>query len=452
VSRAARSLSSNSPCESGFFGRLRLEGADGIRGLIRPVETSTFSPSVLWILPFVTLLFGIAIIPLAAPRFWASNVRKLAVSAGLAAPVLWLYGQHQPSAIMHTAEDYVSFMILLGSLFVTSGGVRMDGDLEATPAVNTMFLGVGALAASVIGTTGASMLLIRPLLHTNSERRRVVHTVVFFIFLVSNIGGCLTPLGDPPLFLGYLQGVPFTWTLRLAPAWLFATVTLLAIYFIWDTRAHAAEPPERLRSDATRKTPLTLQGKEHLGWLAGVVAAAALLGSPWREFVMVGLSVVSYVRASTAIHESNHFSLHPIIEVAVIFAGIFSTMIPALDILRHHGMAMGVTEPWHFFWATGVLSSFLDNAPTYLTFLALAQGLGLQPDVAGVSHQVLSAISLGAVFMGANSYIGNGPNFMVRSIAEARGVRMPSFAGYLAYSGAILIPVFVLVTFVFFRP
>ncbi|MEO8481345.1 MAG: sodium:proton antiporter [Acidobacteriota bacterium] len=415
------------------------------------MEASTFTPSLIWILPFASLLLGIAVIPLAAPHFWESNARKLAVSAVLGLPVLWLYVQHQPAAIGRTFEDYVSFMILLGSLFVISGGVQMDGDLEATPAANTAFLAIGALVASIIGTTGASMLLIRPLLHTNSERRNVVHTVVFFIFLVSNIGGCLTPLGDPPLFLGYLQGVPFTWTLRLWPEWLFTTVLLLAIYFVWDTRAHAAEPPERIARDKAERMPLTILGTENLVWLAGVVAAAAFLGTPWREVAMVGLSVVSYVRTSKAIHAGNHFSLHPIIEVAVIFAGIFATMIPALDILRHHGAALGVHQPWHFFWAAGALSSFLDNAPTYLTFLALAQGLGFQPDVVGVSHGILAAISLGAVFMGANSYIGNGPNFMVRSIAEARGVRMPSFGGYLAYSGAILIPVFVLVTLVFFR-
>ncbi len=416
------------------------------------MEASSFVPSLVWILPFATLLLGIAVIPLAAPHFWESNARKLAVSAALGVPVLWFYSQHQPDAIGRTFEDYLSFMILLGSLFVISGGVQMDGDLEATPVINTAFLGAGALVASVIGTTGASMLLIRPLLHTNSERRHVVHTVVFFIFLVSNIGGCLTPLGDPPLFLGYLQGVPFTWTLRLAPEWLFTTTLLLAIYFIWDTRLHAAEPPERIAKDRANRTPLEIRGKENLLWLAGVVAAAGLLGTPWREVAMVGLAAISYLRTDRRVHAGNHFSLHPIIEVAVIFAGIFATMIPALDILRHHGAALGVHQPWHFFWAAGALSSFLDNAPTYLTFLALAQGLGFQPDVVGVSHQVLSAISLGAVFMGANSYIGNGPNFMVRSIAEARGVRMPSFGGYLAYSGAILIPVFVVVTFVFFRP
>ncbi len=415
------------------------------------MEHTAFLPSLIWIVPFASLLLGIALIPLAAPHFWESNARKLMVSAVLGVPVLVLYARSAPDVLPHTAADYVSFMTLLGSLFVISGGVQMDGDLEATPLVNTAFLAVGAIVASLIGTTGASMLLIRPLLHTNSERRHVVHTVIFFIFLVSNIGGCLTPLGDPPLFLGYLQGVPFTWTLRLAPVWAFTTAILLAVYFVWDSRAHTKEPLQRLQADRTQRTPLSIRGKENLIWLAGIVIAAAFLGSPWREAVMIALAALSYVRTPASLHKANHFSLDPIIEVAVIFAGIFATMIPALDILRARGAELGVTQPWHFFWASGSLSSFLDNAPTYLTFLALAQGQGFAPDVVGVSHRILTAISLGSVFMGANSYIGNGPNFMVRSIAESRGVRMPSFGGYLVYSGSILIPVFILVTIVFFR-
>jgi Na+/H+ antiporter NhaD/arsenite permease-like protein len=277
-----------------------------------------------------------------------------------------------------------------------------------------------------------------------------VHTVVFFIFLVSNVGGCLTPLGDPPLFLGYLQGVPFTWTFRLLPAWLFTTVVLLAIYFIWDTVAHNSEPPPRLRADRQRVRPISIRGANNLILLAGIVAAAAFLGSPMREVAMVGLTLIAYRRTPGKLRAANHFSFHPIIEVAVIFVGIFATMIPALDLLRARGAELGVNEPWQFFWATGVLSSFLDNAPTYLTFLALAQGQGLANEVAGVPHVILIAISLGAVFMGANSYIGNGPNFMVRSIAESRGVRMPSFGGYMLYSGVVLLPVFALVTYVFF--
>jgi Na+/H+ antiporter NhaD/arsenite permease-like protein len=273
---------------------------------------------------------------------------------------------------------------------------------------------------------------------------------VFFIFLVSNIGGSLTPLGDPPLFLGYLQGVPFTWTFRLVPEWLAATSLLLCLYYFWDRREIRREDPPSLRADETYTAPLRIQGSENLIWLAGIIASAAFLHAPWRELAMVALAGISLVRTQQALHQANHFSFHPMIEVAAVFAGIFATMIPALDLLRAHGSRLGVTHEWQYFWATGTLSSFLDNAPTYLTFLALGQGQGLANEVAGVPHAILAAISLGAVFMGANSYIGNAPNFMVRSIAESRGVRMPSFGGYLAYSGAILIPVFVVVTWIFF--
>lgn len=408
-------------------------------------------PSAIWIVPFAALLGGIAVLPLAAPRFWESNVNKLIVSAVLGLPVVALYVGHAPALLGETAADYVSFMVLLGSLFVISAGVLLDGDLEATPTVNTLFLGLGALFASFVGTTGASMLLIRPVLRTNSERRRVVHTVVFFIFLVSNIGGCLTPLGDPPLFLGYLAGVPFAWTFRLAPAWCVTTGLLLTIYYVWDRREFGREDPPVRRLDRTRIEPLTVQGKENLVWLAGIVLAAAFLGSPWREAVMAAFAVLSLVRTPRHLHEANHFTFHPIVEVAVVFLGIFATMIPALDLLREHGARLGVTHAWQFFWATGALSSFLDNAPTYLTFLALGQGQRLAADVVGVPHEILAAISLGAVFMGANSYIGNAPNFMVRSIAESRGVPMPGFAGYLLYSAGILIPVFAVVTWIFFR-
>jgi Na+/H+ antiporter NhaD/arsenite permease-like protein len=295
------------------------------------------------------------------------------------------------------------------------------------------------------------MLLVRPLLQSNRERHRVAHTVVFFIFSVSNIGGCLTPLGDPPLFLGYLQGVPFAWTFRLAPEWLFATAVLLLVYNLWDRREFAREArADRLR-DRLEVRPIRIGGRENVAYLLGVVASVALLSAPWREAAMVALALLSLRRTPRDLREANHFTWHPILEVAALFAGIFVTMLPALDLLRARGAELGVREPWQFFWATGALSSFLDNAPTYLTFLALAQGQRLPAEVVGVTHEVLRAISLGAVFMGANTYIGNGPNFMVRAIAEHRGVKMPSFGGYMLYSGAVLIPLFALVTLVFFR-
>ena len=278
----------------------------------------------------------------------------------------------------------MSFIILLGGLFVISGGILLEGDLQATTRTNALLLGTGALCASFVGTTGASMLLIRPLLQTNRERKRVAHTVVFFIFLVSNIGGCLTPLGDPPLFLGYLAGVPFTWTLRLLPEWLFTVALVLAVYVVWDRRERARETLADLKRDFYEVRPLRIAGKDNLVLLLGVLAAVALLQAPWRELVIVGLAALSYFRTDRELHAANRFTFQPILEVAALFAGIFVTMLPALDLLRARGAELGVREPWQFFWASGMLSSFLDNAPTYLTFLALAKGLGLPPEVAGV--------------------------------------------------------------------
>jgi Na+/H+ antiporter NhaD/arsenite permease-like protein len=410
-----------------------------------------FTPAVPWILPFALMLLSIAILPLVLPHFWESNLRKLAVSTVLGLPVLVLYLQHMPAALLHTTIDYVSFMALLGSLFVVSGGILVTGDIEAKPAINTLFLAIGSVLASIIGTTGASMLLIRPLLSTNQERTRVTHTVVFFIFIVSNVGGLLTPLGDPPLFLGYLRGVPFTWTLRLLPLWLLVNAVLLALYYFWDVRAHAREPRESLARDRTEIRPTRMTGKRNIGMLLGIVAAVAWLPSPYRELAMGAIALVSFRLTPRFVREANRFTFAAITEVAALFAGIFLTMLPALDILHVRGAALGVTQPWHFFWASGVLSSFLDNAPTYLTFLAVAQSLHLTNEVVGVTHAVLAAISAGSVFMGANSYIGNGPNFMVKAIAEERGVKMPTFGGYMLYSGGILLPLFVLVTLVFFR-
>jgi Na+/H+ antiporter NhaD/arsenite permease-like protein len=415
------------------------------------MEHSGFVPALPWIAPFVTLLAGLAILPLAAPRFWHSNLHKLAASAACGLPVLVLYARNAPAGLLRAGGDYVSFIVLLGSLFVVSGGVLMDGDIEATPRANTVMLACGAVLASLIGTTGASMLLIRPLIHTNRQRRHTVHTFVFFIFVVSNVGGALTPLGDPPLFLGYLLGVPFTWPLRLFPIWLFTCLLLLALYVAFDTAAWRRETARALQAERTEIKPMRLVGTHNLALLGGIVAAAALFDEPWREIVMVLFAAVSWLSTSHHIRRGNQFTFHPILEVACVFGGIFVTMLPAMDLLRMHGASLGIREPWHFFWATGLLSSFLDNAPTYLAFFALGQGLHLSPDIAGMPHHILEAISAGAVFMGANTYLGNGPNFMVRAIAEARGIIMPSFGGYMLYSGAILLPTFLVVTLVFFR-
>ena len=400
--------------------------------------------------PFVLMLLSIAIFPLTLPHWWEANRNKLLISGLLGLPVLLLYLGRRPHALLETAEEYVSFILLLASLYVISGGIRLTGDLEATPLTNTAFLAVGATLASFLGTTGASMLLIRALLQTNRERTRVRHTVIFFIFLVSNIGGLLTPLGDPPLFLGYLRGVPFTWTFRLWLPWLVAVGTLLLIYFVWDSVLHPREPIAAIRRDRSQLEPLRMRGTLNLLWLAGIVLAVAFLHQPWRELVMTALLGLSLWATPGALRKANGFTTYPITEVAVLFFGIFLTMMPALELLRTRGGELGVREPWQFFWASGLLSSFLDNAPTYLTFLALAQGLRLVDEVVGVPNAILAGISVGSVFMGANSYIGNAPNFMVKSIAEEAGVKMPSFFGYMLYSTLILVPLYLAYTWLFF--
>ena len=402
------------------------------------------------VVPFVAMLLAIAVCPLWVSHWWESNRNKLVLACVLGVPVVGLYAARGPHVLLETAEEYVSFMLLLSALYVIAGGTRLSGDLEATPLVNTTFLAAGSVLASFLGTTGASMVLIRPVLQTNGQRTRMTHTVVFFIFLVSNVGGLLTPLGDPPLFLGYLRGVPFTWTFRLLPHWLFTVGLLLLVYFIWDSVAYGWEPARAIVRDEAERRPLRLQGTLNFVWLAGVVLAVAVLHAPWREALILVLAGLSLWLTPRAVHRENEFSAGPMIEVAVLFFGIFLTMIPALDILRSRGGELGVVKPWQFFWTTGLLSSFLDNAPTYLTFLALGQGLRLADEVVGVPHAILAAISVGAVFMGANTYIGNAPNFMVKAIAEASRVRMPSFFGYMVYSGSILLPIFAVVTWLFF--
>lgn len=421
-------------------------GRAGARG-----GTTLAAPPLYAVAPFVALLLAIAVCPLAVPHWWESNRNKLWVALTLGFPVFVFYLAREPGALLRTAEDYVSFILLLASLFVISGGILLRGDLVATPLTNTAFLGLGALLASVIGTTGASILLIRPVIQTNQERRRVKHTVIFFIFLVSNIGGMLTPLGDPPLFLGYLEGVPFEWTFRLWKPWAVMVGILLLTYFVWDSTQYVREGLSVLQRDRTKTEPLRLRGNLNIVWLALVVAAVALLQAPLREVALIALAALSLWRTPRAIRLANRFTYAPIAEVAVIFLGIFLTMIPALEILRRRGDELGVREPWQFFWATGALSSFLDNAPTYMTFLALGQGLRLPNEVVGVPHVILAAISVGAVAMGANTYIGNAPNFMVKSIADEAGIKMPGFFGYMAYSGMILLPLFVLATLLFFR-
>lgn len=406
-------------------------------------------PSPAWAVPFLLMVLATATLPLVWPRWWEHNLNKFWVSLALGASVSAYYLSHNPHVVLAVAEEFLSFILLLASLYIVTGGILLTGDLRATPQTNTAFLAVGTLLASLIGTTGASLLMLRPLLQTNQERVHRSHTVIFFIFLVSNIGGCLTPLGDPPLFMGYLEGVPFRWTLGLFPAWLFVGGVLLAVYFVWDTVMFSREPIAALERDKLMIKPLRLAGSHNFGWLLAILLAVAFLKAPIREAVLVAVVAISLRLTPRELHRANKFSYAPIIEVAILFFGIFMTMNPALDLLRIHAGQFGIREPWHFFWATGGLSSFLDNAPTYLAFFNLARGLSLPDEVAGMSEAALRAISLGAVFMGANTYIGNAPNLMVRAVAEESKVKMPGFFGYMGYSLAVLIPIFVVVTVMF---
>jgi Na+/H+ antiporter NhaD/arsenite permease-like protein len=422
------------------------------------------------ILPFAGLLLSIALLPLSVPHFWEKNANKALIAALFSLPVLLelvAVGPQGVHQLLEKAREYVSFMLLLGALFVITGGIVVRGSLSGTPLVNTGILALGALLANLIGTTGASVLLIRPLLRANAPRERKVHIVVFFIFVVSNCGGLLTPLGDPPLFLGFLKGVPFEWTLSLWKPWALVNGALLVIFNVWDQRVLDAEELERPGSqleEVMRHEPLRIEGKRNFLFLGGVVASIFLAGRVgWhygvQEAAMAALALGAFTLTPARLRSDNGFTWGPILEVAVLFAGIFVTMAPALLLLNAHAADLGVREPWQFYWASGALSSFLDNAPTYLTFAAAAAGLhGIAIEGRYLSEllaqgdaaaRLVAAISCGSVMMGANSYIGNGPNFMVKAIAEEAGVRMPSFFGYMAYSMGILIPLFVVVTFAF---
>jgi Na+/H+ antiporter NhaD/arsenite permease-like protein len=448
-------------------------------------SAATKVPHLLWSTPFVLLLLAVALLPVvpAAHHWWERNSIKLLVGLALSSVVLTYYGVRDFGAhgappgtatVLAVLEhailrDFVPFLIVLLSLYVITGGLQIKGHVNGAPAVNTAVLGTGAVLASVIGTTGASMLLIRPLLQANRDRKHVRHTVVFFIFLVSNIGGCLLPLG-PPLFLGYLNGVPFGWTLSLLGPWLFCVGLLLAIYYVWDVFAYGREIPTDLEATVRHLSPLRLHGTINLLWLLVAVLAIGLIvpGRPLpgtgivlpdiaREAILLGLAALSLATTPRGLRKEIEFSHATIIEVACLFFGIFLTMQVPIEILQARGAELRLTTPSHFFWATGLLSSFLDNAPTYLVFFETARALPAHGHSSllgllegAIRPDLLGAISLGAVFMGANTYIGNAPNMMVRLIAEQRRVKMPSFFGYMLYSGAVLVPLFVLTSLLFF--
>jgi Na+/H+ antiporter NhaD/arsenite permease-like protein len=410
-------------------------------------------------LPFVLLLLSIAVLPLVAAHWWHRNRNKAVVAALFAVPtaifllVMGFTQDHRfAEKLLHAVlHDYLPFIVLLGSLYTVSGGIVLQGDVQGRPLTNTVLLGLGAVLANVMGTTGASMLLVRAFLRINHQRKHVRHLPIFFIFIVSNCGGLLTPLGDPPLFLGFKKGVAFTWTLGLWPQWLLVNGLLLAVFFVWDLLAYRREGPREIKRDETEIQPLRVLGLHNLLFIAGIVLAVLFLPWPWAELAMLLMAAGAYFTTGKNLREANGFEWHAIAEVAVLFAGIFVTMVPALVLLSQQKDL--VTEPWQYFWMTGGLSSVLDNAPTYLAFASMASG---NPDDIGrlmtSAPLVLAAIRCGAVFMGANTYIGNGPNFMVRAIAERAGYKMPSFFGYVAYSGLILLPIFVVVTLIFFPP
>ena len=434
-------------------------------------------------IPFACMLLSIALMPLLIPTFWHHHFGKVSAfwAASLGIPFLWFFRGDAVYEILHIIlADYVPFIILLWSLYTVSGGILLRGSLRGTPIVNTTMLIIGAALASWMGTTGAAMLLIRPFLRANNYRKNRTFMVVFFIFLVANVGGSLTPLGDPPLFLGYLHGVTFFWTFKIMPHMLVVGVLLLITYFFMDTYFYRKEKATVPKEEA--KEPLKLEGTYNFIFLAGVVGSVLMSGmidlgelstlgvhraiQDWlRDGLLVLLGVGSLIATPIQLREDNDFTWFPIIEVAYLFIGIFITMIPCLLILKAgtHGqlafLVNMVKEPIHYFWITGALSSFLDNAPTYLTFFNTALGsfyAGLTesqavPLLMTESAIYLKAISAGAVFFGACSYIGNAPNFMVRSIAEESGTPMPSFFGYiLKYAMVFLVPIFVIVSFIFF--
>jgi Na+/H+ antiporter NhaD/arsenite permease-like protein len=440
---------------------------------------------LMWVIPFAGILLSIAIMPLAAPSFWHHNFGKVSLAWALAflLPFAALHGVNLTMhELLHTLLlEYIPFIVLLLALFTVSGGIYVRGNLHGTPALNTGLLALGTLLASIMGTTGAAMLLIRPIIRANDNRRHNVHVIVFFIFLVGNIGGSLTPLGDPPLFLGFLKGVDFFWTTRamLLPMLLASGVLLVLFYALDYYYYHHGEEERPARMDPTPDNRLGIEGGANFA-LLGAVIACVLMSGFWkpnvsvnvlgipvelqsivRDVLLLAIAGLSWKITAARVREANAYSWGPILEVAKLFVGIFITIIPAIAILKAGqagalaplvSLVTGPTgEPINsmYFWLSGALSSFLDNAPTYLVFFNLAGG---DPKTLMTTlSTTLLAISCGAVFMGANTYIGNAPNFMIKAIAEERGIRMPSFFGYMLWSGAILLPLFVLITVVFFR-
>jgi Na+/H+ antiporter NhaD/arsenite permease-like protein len=434
---------------------------------------STAANIPLWLItPFALLLLLIAVLPLSGDRakhVWEHYYPHISVTLGTAVAVYYLARIPQGERILlHTLHEYVSFILLIGSLFVVAGGIHLKVKGESTPWVNVVFLAVGAVIANIIGTTGASMVLIRPWIRMNKIRIAPFH-VVFFIFIVSNVGGALTPIGDPPLFLGYLRGVPFFWLFEHVLAeWLFTVGALLAVFFVLDRQSFRKMPARLQQEAAAESEQWRFDGKINLLFLAALIGAVFLPAEYFlREGAMLAIAIASYRLTAPQVHAENAFTFGPIKEVGFLFVGIFVTMMPALGYLERHGVEFGFTHPLQYYFASGSLSAVLDNAPTYVNFLQLAQStaeaenpaafaglVGLEPvrTLLQLKPQLVVAVSLGAVFFGAMTYIGNGPNFMVKSIAHDAGVHCPTFFGYvLRYSLPILLPILVVAGVAFLR-
>ena len=431
-------------------------------------------PALWSVLPFVVLLLAMAFLPFIHRHHWENHYPKIAIGLGSLTTLYYLLALHNPGRMVITAVDYLGFIALIGALYIIAGGIHINLAGRATPLLNTGLLALGAVLANFIGTTGASMLLIRPFLKINKDRVAAYH-VVFFIFIVSNIGGALTPIGDPPLFLGYLKGIPFFWLATSPPvvwAWLMTIGILLGLFFVIDRRQYRSHPPAAVPAAASH---LEVTGLPNFLWLAVIIGMVLAQKAEWLHrggqghgvtvaiaVAMLAAAAIAHRFANRTALQQNEFTFAPLREVAFLFAGIFATMVPALDLLEKHAGAIGISTVHQFYWGTGLLSSVLDNAPTYLNFLTAAFGLHqLTPDVPAdmarmltepALAQYLVAISISAVFFGAVTYIGNGPNFMVKSIAESSGVRCPSFFGYVGkYALPILLPILALVAWLFLR-
>ncbi len=415
------------------------------------------APNPWMILPFALLLGAMAFAPMRAPQWWLRHYTKVAFGLGAVTLGYYLFVLRDAPRVVHTGHDYASFIALIGSLFVVSGGIHIGVKGEATPSANVIFLFVGAIVANVLGTTGAAMLLIRPWIRMN-RYRVTAHHIVFFIFIVGNAGGCLTPIGDPPLFLGYLQGVPFWWIAKNCwPMWAMCVGLLLAIFYAVD-RINFLRTPRAAREPETAHESWRLDGLPNLFFLA-VILGAVFVNRPifLREALMLAAALGSYCTTPKSVHAANDFNFHPVREVAVLFAGIFATMMPALDWLNLNARSLlgDHPSPGIFFWGTGILSSALDNAPTYLGFLdALFGATGVRSTGELVNQHALGllAISVGAVFFGAATYIGNGPNFMVKAVADQQKIHMPTFPGFiLKFTLPFLLPMLLAVWLIFFR-